>query len=112
MAWFTDPSLPDLGQAQEGALMSINAMQQTVRAARPLLPRLRPTSPRTVARKGRATRPAADRGRWPDAVPAGCGARLGGQCAHADGEIAVDGVCRSEIPGAGEWSGALCGGGV
>ena len=40
-----------------------NAMQQTVRAAHPLLSRLRPTSPQTVARKGRATRPAADRGR-------------------------------------------------
>ena len=41
-----------------------NAMQQTVRAARPLLSRLRPASPRTAASKGRATRPAADRGRW------------------------------------------------
>ena len=42
-----------------------NAMQQTVRAARPLLSWLRPTSPRKVASKGRATRPAADRGRYP-----------------------------------------------
>ena len=40
-----------------------NAMQLTVRAARPLLPRLRPTSSQTVACKGRATRSAADRER-------------------------------------------------
>jgi len=36
MAWFTDPSLPDLGQAQEGALMSINAMQRTAPGVTPL----------------------------------------------------------------------------
>jgi len=42
---------------------SNNAMQLTVRAARPLLSRLRPTSPHKVARKGRATRTAADRER-------------------------------------------------
>ena len=45
-------------------VLSNYAMQQTVRAARPLLSRLRPASPHKVARKGRATRPAADRGRW------------------------------------------------
>ena len=43
-----------------------NAMQQTVRAARPLLARLRPASARRVARKRRAARPAADRGRSTD----------------------------------------------
>ena len=43
-----------------------NAMQQTVQVSRALRPRLRPTSPRKVARKARAARPAADRERWAD----------------------------------------------
>ena len=43
---------------------SNNAVKLSVRAARPLLSRLRPASPLKVARKGRATRPAAYRERW------------------------------------------------
>ena len=57
-------SRDDLGLLLSEQPPSNNAMQLTVRAARPLLSRLRPTSPQTVASKGRATRPAADRGRW------------------------------------------------
>ena len=41
-----------------------NEFQQTAPGVTPLATRLRPTSPRKVARKGRATRPAAELGRY------------------------------------------------
>jgi len=43
-----------------------NALNLTVRASRPLQGRLRPTSRRTAAGKGRATRPAGYRERYAD----------------------------------------------
>src|SRR6266513_1233728 len=65
MAWLTDPSRPDLGQAQEAALMSIDAMQLTGRPGT----HLAGEAPRLVTSKGgeQGARPsprAADRGRW------------------------------------------------
>src|SRR5438552_1634590 len=58
-----------------------NAVKLTVRAARPLLSRLRPTSPRTVASKGRATRPAAYRERYVYFLSKYGLLRVGKQCA-------------------------------
>ena len=66
MAWFTDPSLPDLGQAQEGALMSINAMQLTGRPGTHLAVSAPPhISPKGREQGARPSRPAGYAQRWP-----------------------------------------------
>jgi len=64
MGLFASPSVLDVGYAQEGAFMSINAMHLTVRP----VTRLAGSSARITSKGGaqgaRPSRPAGDRGRY------------------------------------------------